>query len=127
MVPAASQKTSVRRAGSARNREANLPLLKDRENPAKTAPRHIGGPNRGLQWSRFLDLDEEVTMDDFSIAGPSCPFCGARAFTCDRAEFPPDHWLADEFAQTHYQARACADCGNVQIVLAASGVPNTGA
>jgi hypothetical protein len=69
-----------------------------------------------------IGLHEEVAMDDFSIPGPSCPFCGARAFTCESAEFPPDHWLADEFAQKHYQARACAECGNVQIVLAACGL-----
>lgn len=55
--------------------------------------------------------------DDQAVAGPPCPFCGGHAFTCDAAELPPDNWLAAEFAETHYQARACAECGNVQIVL----------
>jgi hypothetical protein len=59
-------------------------------------------------------------MEDFAIVGPPCPFCGGHAFTCAAAELPPDNWLAEEFLETHYQARACADCGNVQIVLTAA-------
>jgi hypothetical protein len=60
---------------------------------------------------------DDRNLDDQAVAGPPCPFCGGHAFTCDAAELPPDNWLAAEFAETHYQARACAECGNVQIVL----------
>ena len=40
-----------------------------------------------------------------------------RSFVKRTARLLPDNWLAVEFAETHYQARACAECGNVQIVL----------
>jgi hypothetical protein len=51
-------------------------------------------------------------MDTVSIPGPPCPICGGSAF--HRGE--EDEQLV-EIGDARYLPRACAECGNVQLVL----------
>src|SRR5688572_18302888 len=45
--------------------------------PQKRRTTALAGRNAVYNGASCLDLDEELAMDDFSIPGPSCPFCGA--------------------------------------------------
>lgn len=51
-------------------------------------------------------------MDTFSIPGPPCPICGGSAFQHDG-----DENKLVEIGDARYLARACAECGNIQLVL----------
>jgi hypothetical protein len=70
-------------------------------------------------------LDRRAAMDEFSVAGPPCPFCGAHAFSWDAAD-PTQHDEAIlEFggAQMRYRPRICAECGNIEIVVTRESAP----
>ena len=51
-------------------------------------------------------------MDNFSIPGPPCPICGGSAFHHGEDDERPV-----EIGDARYLPRACAECGNVQLVL----------
>ena len=51
-------------------------------------------------------------MDSFSTPGPACPICGGHAFAWD-----PTDELVVEIGDARYCPRACAECGNIQLVL----------
>jgi len=51
-------------------------------------------------------------MDTDSVLGPPCPICGGSAFHRD-----DENEQLVEIGDARYLARACAECGNIQLVL----------